>query len=815
MADATKTIEIKVETKSAQASLNAAKSAMADARAETEAYREAVKLWGVNSKEAIQAQLKANQTTEKAKQSMAAARAASLEAASALTRYGASADASDTKVKKLSGEIQKLDRELLKQTTSAAKLERETRQYTQSLLEAEKAAGKAASGTEKTTSGLSGVSSILSSGVAKWGLYGAAVAGAGAALVEAGQKSVQLGAARSALEKYTASTGGADAAVEKLRAATRGLVSDYELTVSMNKAVTSGVVKTADEYAVLAEAAMKLGAAHGRDLAGSVTEVTEALATGSTEVLNNIGIILKAEQSYELYAQKIGKSVDALTDQEKSQAFAVIGMQKVIETADRLNVKIDGVATTTAAMAAKWSNFVDTASEFAAAGAGYVITGLGMMRDAMVDAAMAAVGLETQIGGVTTSAADLAKKVQEQALQEVDAMSQLIDVAKELDYDLADVDVTKPIQELARLQGIQERDKKRAEELSKRVKANADSATASLAKERQERAKRNQQQSAKAAAAAAKDDREVQQLLSGAYSEGPSSAAAHAELMASYKAEEDARTEILLRAAQQRVDVASRELEAVNIESDAYLSAVDKKARAELDLLDIQKQRTDDSIELARIQTEREKVELDRRVIHAKVAADRERKIQMQREATIMRVGETTSDVLSATAATALEAAGTEEKAAARAIAAQMKSMRNQMIATAVKESVLAIASAASYNFPAAAAHGVAAGEAAAAAVVIGSLGAIAGAAAGPDKPKEAKAKEKESTQNRAQDRAGHAEASEVPVSQDPTLRGVRSVPEEVRPVQIVLQNPQFIGSDEEQAGRLLKRALARAEGLR
>lgn len=122
--------------------------------------------------------------------------------------------------------------------------------------------------------------------------------------------------------------------IDGLRAATRGLVTDLDLMKASNSAQILGVTKTNDEFERLAAAATKLGAAVGIEATQSIENVTEALGKGSTEVLNNIGVILKTSDAHERYAQQLGITVDKLTDAQKAEAFRVIGMQEVIKKAN-------------------------------------------------------------------------------------------------------------------------------------------------------------------------------------------------------------------------------------------------------------------------------------------------------------------------------------------------------------------------------------------------------------------------------------------------------------------------------------------------
>jgi hypothetical protein len=160
------------------------------------------------------------------------------------------------------------------------------------------------------------------------------VANVATGVQSAAQMLDQFGASAAAMASVSANFSGN---IDGLRKATRGLVDDQTLMIASNNAGMLGVTKTGEEFEKLAAAAAKLGSAVGVEAGQAIRDVTDALGKGSSEVLNNIGVILKAEEAQKEYAAQLGKTVAQLTDQEKADAFRVIGMQRVIEKADAVN----------------------------------------------------------------------------------------------------------------------------------------------------------------------------------------------------------------------------------------------------------------------------------------------------------------------------------------------------------------------------------------------------------------------------------------------------------------------------------------------
>lgn len=112
-----------------------------------------------------------------------------------------------------------------------------------------------------------------------------------------------------------------------LQTATRGMVSDYNLLQSANKAMLLGLPVTAESMGDLAKTATILGKAMGQDATKSLDDLIVALGRSSPLILDNLGLSVKLGEANEAYATKLGKSVGALTDAEKKMAFYEAAME--------------------------------------------------------------------------------------------------------------------------------------------------------------------------------------------------------------------------------------------------------------------------------------------------------------------------------------------------------------------------------------------------------------------------------------------------------------------------------------------------------
>jgi len=108
----------------------------------------------------------------------------------------------------------------------------------------------------------------------------------------------------------------ADESLQKLRDATQGLISDFDLMQAANQAVQLGLdPKNFDD---LSAAAVKLGAAVGRDATEAINDLTVGIGRESKLILDNLGILIKSEDAYQSLADQLGKTTKELTFAEKA-----------------------------------------------------------------------------------------------------------------------------------------------------------------------------------------------------------------------------------------------------------------------------------------------------------------------------------------------------------------------------------------------------------------------------------------------------------------------------------------------------------------
>jgi len=131
-----------------------------------------------------------------------------------------------------------------------------------------------------------------------------------------------------AFDNLTKSAGLSAQTLGKLRAATDGTVNSIDLMTQANNMLILGITNSEDEMADLFDTAQRLGEALGVDAATAVEKLTVGLGRQSILRLDDLGIVLDQITANTNYAKSIGKNVNALTEQDKKQAFVTEAMRQ-------------------------------------------------------------------------------------------------------------------------------------------------------------------------------------------------------------------------------------------------------------------------------------------------------------------------------------------------------------------------------------------------------------------------------------------------------------------------------------------------------
>jgi hypothetical protein len=149
-------------------------------------------------------------------------------------------------------------------------------------------------------------------------MLGGAIKAIGPDLLAAGQASA---VASSSFNALAASVGiSSRAMLTEARTASRGLITDLDIMAASNKALLLGLPVTSQGFATLAQSATALGRAMGQDAKKSLDDLITGLGRGSAQILDNLGIVVNAEEAHKNYAASIGKTAAQLTEAEKKIA---------------------------------------------------------------------------------------------------------------------------------------------------------------------------------------------------------------------------------------------------------------------------------------------------------------------------------------------------------------------------------------------------------------------------------------------------------------------------------------------------------------
>ena len=152
--------------------------------------------------------------------------------------------------------------------------------------------------------------------------------------------------------------------LHKLRQAVNGTVSDMELMTQANKALQLGVADNIDDIAELFDIAQRMGKAFGRDVTESVDDLTTGIGRQSMMILDNLGIIVRAETAYQKYKDAMGITNRTLDDQEKKLAFNQEAMRQAREAVKMLGDEHLSTAENMAALTTASEGFFTTGFTF-------------------------------------------------------------------------------------------------------------------------------------------------------------------------------------------------------------------------------------------------------------------------------------------------------------------------------------------------------------------------------------------------------------------------------------------------------------------
>jgi len=159
-----------------------------------------------------------------------------------------------------------------------------------------------------------------------------------------------------ALFGYWANTIGmtGDALLNQLKPGVEGLISNLELMRVTTDSLALGINKDAIPAMVKFANANKKA---GQTTLGAMEDLIGGLGRGSTELLDNLGIQIKAAQAQEIYAKSLGITRRELTEVQKAEAIRVVATDMIIKRTDSMG---DSVRT----VSDQWKKWGNTVKNF-------------------------------------------------------------------------------------------------------------------------------------------------------------------------------------------------------------------------------------------------------------------------------------------------------------------------------------------------------------------------------------------------------------------------------------------------------------------
>ena len=697
-------------TSKAQAEATAAINRM---RAAQDEAAMTARAFGEGSAEAAEAQARLTKATEAARVADKALNAELAQAKLGLAAVSASADKATPALARQTREVEKLSAAA---DRNATELKRAELQQTANA----RASSKGAEGFD-----LMGAAGSRLMGVIGPAALGATLMAAGAWLGEAAQKTLA----------YETALANLPFSLEGAQAATRGLISESTLMAAASSATALKVTKTSDEFEKLAEASVKLGAKLGQPADQLLNNLVTALGRGSTELLDNAGIVLKTGEAQERYAASIGKSVEALSDEEKASAFKVEAFKAIVAAADDTTMAIDSNAAAIVRFGNSWTSTWDSIERRTVNAVGSVLSAAAGVNDelfeyaanaqaaaeitarwneeaedgpiSMADWAMATVRTSEAYAGLQTI---LASDVWEKAGEQSRARAAELD--KEADF------AARQQKAYAAMLAEQER------HLDAQAAASVTMGPALPPKADKRGGARRKDEGfidpGSVATVRIGDGRDETDAIASDAAFIERSNAAMAEAAA---------IEQNIETRQRSIDAISTEMEAREAAGLAQDDLIAKRFDSERELLNYTRRTSTDKARIQEAETRFAKVQHDRRLRDLRATYAAEQKEQQKRQANMQIVAGAVEGFGNAVVGAMSAEAEGSKGAIAKSLQAWLVGVRNQMIVKGAVELAFVAASAASFNPVGVAAHGTAAGLAFAAAGAAGIAGAAIGAA--------------------------------------------------------------------------------------
>lgn len=155
---------------------------------------------------------------------------------------------------------------------------------------------------------------------------GITLTAAGAAILAAAglssKAAIEIESTQIAFDHMADSVGeSSEAILQALKKASAGTISESDLMLSANRAMTLGVARNTREFTILMEIARDRARTMGLTTTQAFDNIVTGIGRGSPLILDNLGLLINQTEANEAYAKELGKTASELSETEKKQAL--------------------------------------------------------------------------------------------------------------------------------------------------------------------------------------------------------------------------------------------------------------------------------------------------------------------------------------------------------------------------------------------------------------------------------------------------------------------------------------------------------------
>ena len=174
---------------------------------------------------------------------------------------------------------------------------------------------------------------------------------------------------RESFERMAQSRGSNPAQLmEEITEATRGTLDQIKALTVANTALSSGIEPLYKNLGQIIKDTRSVSTALGRNASVDIERVISAINKQEQELLDELGIVARAETAYKTYANQLGTTASKLTDLQKRTAFANLVIGQLREKAEAVGDPINRSAEASQRFNSAWMDLKITLGSFVDSG---------------------------------------------------------------------------------------------------------------------------------------------------------------------------------------------------------------------------------------------------------------------------------------------------------------------------------------------------------------------------------------------------------------------------------------------------------------